>query len=46
VALAANTLTSPAAYALVRVFFVSLALVGLYLTYVGWIAQRRHRRPF
>jgi ABC-type xylose transport system permease subunit len=41
---AADALTSPVASALVRVFFACLALVGLYLTYVGWIAQRRHRR--
>jgi vacuolar-type H+-ATPase subunit I/STV1 len=33
-----NQLTSPLAYALVRVFFIGLGLVGLYLTYVGWIA--------
>jgi hypothetical protein len=39
---AANALTGPIAYALVRVFFVCLALVGLYLTYVGWIRDRAH----
>ncbi len=36
---AANALTGPVAYALVRLFFVGLAVVGLYLTYVGWIAK-------
>jgi hypothetical protein len=38
---AANALTGPVAYGLVRVFFVSLAMVGLYLTYVGWITEVR-----
>jgi uncharacterized membrane protein HdeD (DUF308 family) len=33
---AGEALTGPVALALVRVFFVGLALVGLYLTYVGW----------
>jgi hypothetical protein len=33
---AANALTGPVVSVLVRVFFVGLALVGLYLTYVGW----------
>jgi hypothetical protein len=33
---AANALTGPVASVLVRIFFVGLALVGLYLTYVGW----------
>ena len=37
---AGNALTGPVSYALVRVFLVGLALVGLYLTYVGWIANR------
>jgi hypothetical protein len=37
---AANAVEGPVASALVRVFFVGLALVGLYLTYVGWIGSR------
>jgi hypothetical protein len=37
---AGNALTRPVSYPLVRVFFAALALVGLYLTYVGWIANR------
>ena len=38
---AANALTGPVADGLVRVFFISLAMVGLYLTYVGWITEVR-----
>jgi hypothetical protein len=38
---AADAFTGPVAYGLVRVFFVGLALVGLYLTYAGWIATSR-----
>jgi hypothetical protein len=37
---AANAFSGPVAYGLVRVFFVGLALVGLYLTYVGWFQRR------
>lgn len=29
----------------VRAIFVGLALVGLYLTYVGWIAKPKHQEP-
>lgn len=36
---AANALTGSVAYWLVRVFFVGLAVVGLYLTYFGWIQE-------
>src|SRR5882724_4948059 len=32
---------SMGAVALVRIFFGALVLVGLYLTYVGWIAEDR-----
>lgn len=35
---AADVFAGPVAYGLARVFFVGLALVGLYLVYVGWIA--------
>ncbi len=38
---AGSAMTGPVPYALVRVFFAGLALVGLYLTYVGWIARRQ-----
>jgi hypothetical protein len=38
---AADAFAGPVAYGLVRVFFVGLALVGLYLVYVGWIAPSR-----
>ena len=38
---AADAFTGPVAYGLVRVLFVGLALVGLYLVYVGWIAPSR-----
>lgn len=33
---AANALTGPLTYTMVRLFFVGLALLGAYLTYVGW----------
>ena len=33
---AGNALVGPGAYAWVRVFFVCLGLVGLYLAYIGW----------
>jgi len=42
---AGNALTGPVSYALVRVFFAALTLVGLYLTYVGWIAKRDREHP-
>ncbi len=34
-----GTAASMGAVALVRIFFGTLVLVGLYLTYVGWIAE-------
>lgn len=40
---AGEALTSRGAYIGVRVFFLGLACVGLYLTYVGWIAKPRPR---
>jgi hypothetical protein len=36
-----GTAASMGAVALVRIFFGALVLVGLYLTYVGWIAENR-----
>jgi hypothetical protein len=29
----------------VRAIFIALALIGLYLTYVGWIAKPKQREP-
>ena len=37
---AGEALTGPVAFALVRLFFIGLALSGIYLTYVGWIRDR------
>jgi hypothetical protein len=39
---AANTLTGPSTYTAVLGVFAIVALAGLYLTYVGWIAPHRH----
>jgi hypothetical protein len=38
---AGNALVGPGAVAAVRIFFVCLGLVGLYLAYVGWRPERR-----
>jgi hypothetical protein len=37
---AADAVDGPVASVFMRLFFVGLALVGLYLTYVGWIVGR------
>ena len=29
----------------VRAIFITLALVGLYLTYVGWVAKLKQQEP-
>jgi hypothetical protein len=38
-----TTTLSPGLTTVARIFFVLLALVGLWLSYVGWIASRRRK---
>ncbi|WP_145982886.1 MULTISPECIES: hypothetical protein [unclassified Pseudonocardia] len=38
-----TVMASPTAVAAFRVFFAALALVGLFLTWVGWFGDRRSR---
>lgn len=42
---AANALVGPLAYVFVRAGFIGLAVVGLYLTYVGWSGSAAPSRP-